>query len=187
MQGGHPGAAQLVAQISHHVQAKRLDAGGIVAKRLQAQPDPARNLGAARIRETHQLRRAGDGHDAGHDGNVCTQLVRILHKAEVRIAVVEILGNGGISTRTHLSHVGLEVSLGRAGLRMHLGVGGDLDVEVPPRFFADEGHQVAGVLKFAARAIAAGQVAPQSHQPPHAHALEHSQLFTHRLPRGANA
>ena len=37
VQGGHPGAAQLVAQISHHVQAKRLDAGGIVAKRLQAE------------------------------------------------------------------------------------------------------------------------------------------------------
>ena len=53
---------------------------------------------------------------------------------------------------------------------MHLGVRGHLDVEVPPRFFADEGHQVAGVLKLAARAIAAGQVAPQSHQPPHAHA-----------------
>jgi hypothetical protein len=52
-------------------------------------------------------------------------------------------------------------------------------------FFADEGHQVAGVLELAARAIAAGQSPRKatSRRP----CLEHSQLFTHRLPRGANA
>ena len=74
----------------HHIQAKRLDAGGIVPKRLQAQADPARNLGAAGVRKPHQLRELEMGMMPGTTG-VSAQAVR-LHKAEIRIAVVRNTG-----------------------------------------------------------------------------------------------
>ena len=55
MQAWHACIAQLVAQIGHHVQTKGLDAGAIIAKSLQAQPNPARDFCATRIRKPHEL------------------------------------------------------------------------------------------------------------------------------------
>lgn len=38
-----------------------------------------------------QLRGAGDGHDARHDGNVYAEFVGVVDKAEVSVTVVKIL------------------------------------------------------------------------------------------------
>src|SRR5512140_2823771 len=62
VQAGHAAGAQLFAQAGHHVQAEGLDRGAVVAIALQLQPDPARDLGAARIGKPHQLGGAHDGH-----------------------------------------------------------------------------------------------------------------------------
>jgi hypothetical protein len=68
-----------------------------------------------------------------------------------------------------------------------LGVAGHLDVEVAPGLFADEGDEVARVLKLPANAVAARQVAAQGHQALHAHGLEFGELLAHRGARGADA
>jgi hypothetical protein len=73
-----------------------------------------------------------------------------------------------------------------SGLRVHL-VAGGVEAKVRARLGADEGDQLAGVLELAARAVAAGQVAPQRHQARHAHGLQLGQLRAHRRARGADA
>ena len=53
--GGHPGAAQLVTEIGHHVQAKRPRCWRYVAKRhVGAAGSSAESLGATGIRKAHQ-------------------------------------------------------------------------------------------------------------------------------------
>ena len=62
---------------------------------------------------------------------------------------------------------------------MNLGIGGHFDVKCIAGLGTDEGHQVAGVMELAAHAVAAGQVAAQSHQTLNAHGLQLRQLLAH--------
>ena len=72
-----------------------------------------------------------------------------------QLTIIQSAGNpngptvgGPVGTGAHLGRKGLQIGLGRPGLRMHLGVATDLDMERIARFLADEGHQLAGVLEF---------------------------------------
>ena len=118
----------------------------------------------------------------GTTGTSTPSASHLVDEAEVGVGVVEVLGDGRIGAGPHLGGKGLQVGLGRARLRVDLGVGRHLDVEVVAGLGADEGHQVAGVVELAARAIAAGQVAAQGHQALDAHGLERGQLLAHRRP-----
>ena len=103
---------ELFAQAAHHVQTKGFDGCGVVAKRSQTQTNPTWNFCAASIAETHQLRAAGDGHDAGDNGNVDAVFAALLHKIKIRIGVVKILRDAGIGTCAHFSGQGLQISFG---------------------------------------------------------------------------
>ena len=70
MQARRTAVRQPLAQVGHHVEPEGPDRRDVVAVSQQPQPDPARDFGAAGIREAHQLRRTGDRHDAGHDRHV---------------------------------------------------------------------------------------------------------------------
>ena len=113
--------------------------------------------------------------------------MRVVHEAEIRIAVVEVLGDGRIGARFHFGGKGLQIGLGRFGLRMHLRVGSHFNRKVLTRFGTDETHQIAGILKLATRAVATGQVASQSHQTLDAHGLKFGQLRAHAFACRANA
>ena len=90
-------------------------------------------------------------------------------------------------TGFHLGGKGLQIGLGRFGLRMNFGVSRDFNFEVVTGFSANESDQIAGVLKLATGAIAAGQITAQGHQTLDAHLLELLQLFTHAVTRSADA
>ena len=163
MQARCPQGTQSLAQGGHHIQTKSTDGGRIVAVGLQPQANPARNFCASGIRKPHELGRIGDRHDTGNDRNAHAQALHIVHKAGVGIGVVEVLGDGRIGPGTHFGGEGLQVGFGAARLGMHLRVGGHFNVEIVPKFLADKGHQIAGVMKLPAHAVAAGQIAAQRH------------------------
>jgi hypothetical protein len=78
-------------------------------------------------------------------------------------------------------------AIGRLGLRVGFGVGGHFNVEMVAGFRAHESHQIAGIVKLAAHAVATGQVTAQRHQALHAHGLERGELFAHAGFGGTNA
>ncbi len=167
MQARRAAGQQPFAQRRHHIQAEGLDRRAVVAEAGQLQAHPARDLGAAHVGEAHQLRVVRDRHDAGHHRDIEAQFLHLLDKLEIRIGVVEVLGDGGVGPGLHLALEGQQIVLWRPGLRVDLGIGRHFDVEPVARFGADEFHQLVGVTEFAGRAVAAGQVAAQRH-----HALD---------------
>src|SRR5581483_806732 len=76
-------AQQPLAEPSDDVQAESLDRGGVVAESLQLAADPARNLGAAGIREPGELGEIADRHDARNDRDRNARRPAPLHEAEV--------------------------------------------------------------------------------------------------------
>jgi hypothetical protein len=74
---------------------------------------------------------------------------------------------------------------------VHFGVGPDFDVKVIAGLLTDESDQVTGVAKLAharrTAAVAAGQVASQSHQSAYADGLHHRQFFLDGLAAGTDA
>src|SRR3970282_1033431 len=65
VQTGRAAGEQLRAQVGGHVQAEGAQRFEVVAEALEALADPARDFGAAAVREARQLLVVGDRHDAG--------------------------------------------------------------------------------------------------------------------------
>ena len=107
---------ELLAQPGDDVCAEFADRIGIVAERLEALGDPARDLGAAHVREAAQLRILRDRHDAGHDRHRDAELARVIDETEVRVGVVEVLRDCAIGTGIDLGDEMLQVRLCVAGL-----------------------------------------------------------------------
>ncbi len=80
---------------------------------------------------------------------------------EIGVGVVEILRDRAVRPGIDLGLEGLQVLVGVARLRMHLGVGGDFDVECVAAFLADEAHQVRRKAEFARNRDPGGHVAAQ--------------------------
>src|SRR5574337_689151 len=79
------------AQLRHHLGAERAHRVGIVAMRLHALGDPARDLCPAQVGEAVELAVVGDRHDARHDRHLHAQLAHILDEAEIGVGIEEIL------------------------------------------------------------------------------------------------
>jgi hypothetical protein len=141
---------QLIAQVGHHVQAECADRFAVVAVALQAQPDPARDLGAAGVGKACQLRVIGDRHDARDDRHGHTELLRLVDEAKVGVGVVEVLGDRRVRARRHLAREVAQVVVGRPRLRVHFRVRGDFDVEPVAGLLANELDQLVGVAKVTA-------------------------------------
>ena len=86
--------------------------GRVIAVALQAQTNPARNLRAASIAKTHQLRRAGNRHDARHNRHIDAKLSNVINKAEIGVCGEKILGNGRIGPSPDLGGKRLQVGIG---------------------------------------------------------------------------
>src|SRR5438445_11524313 len=129
---------RLAAQLGDDIGAEFADRIDIVAERFQTLGDPARNLGAAHVGETAQLRILRDRHDARRDRHADAELARVVDEAEIRIGVEEVLRD-----RTIRAGVDLALEVGQiahriAGLRMHFGIAGDIDMKLAVAFPADE-------------------------------------------------
>ena len=159
----------------------------IVVEGRQAQADPARDLGAAIVREAGQLGVVEDRHDAGHDRHGDAGPLRAFDEIEVGAGVVEILGDGGIGASLHLLGKMAQVVVGRAGLRVDFGVSGHFDGEPVAAVFADEAHQIGGVPEVAQSDHAGGQVATQGHQPADALGTVAVEQFADAVAGGADA
>ena len=154
---------------------------------MQAQAQPGGDFSPATVRKTNQLAAVGNGHDAGHDGHLYAQFSGIFHITKVAIGIEKILRNHAIGTRIDLGFERPNVRLHAFGLRVHIGVAGHLDMKGIACFVADEAHQIAGIGKFAAHAVATGQIAAQGHQALHPHGLQLLQLLAHGFAGSANA
>ena len=172
MQRGRALAQQLCAQVADDFEPEGLDRCGVVAKGLQPQPNPARNLAAAIVGKAHQSTRIGDRHDAGNHRRRDADLAAFFDEAPIGVGVEEHLRDRVIGTGVHFGREGAQIVLRAARLRMHFRVAGHGDVEMRAGFLADEAHQIAAVLQFTWPAIAARQVAAQGHQAFYAHGLE---------------
>ena len=152
---------ELVAERRDHVEAERADRGGVVPVAFELDAHPARDLRAAGIRESRELREIADRHDARHDrdGEACR--LALVDEPEVRIRVVEVLRHRRVRARIDLALEVLHFVGGVARLRVVLGVAGDLDVEPVARRLADERHELVRVPQLARHRHARRQVAAQ--------------------------
>ena len=152
---------QAFAHAGNEIGGEFADRARIVAVGAHALADPARDLGAAGLGEAAQLAEVGDRHDAGNDRRLDTERARIVDEAEIRVGVVEVLGDravrAGLDLGLEIAQVGQRIACLRVGFR----VGRDLDLEVPAVFGADQRHQLAGVAQVAAADHARGRVAAQ--------------------------
>ena len=140
---------QLRAQVGHDVEPERADRRDVVAVAFEAAPDPARDLGAAGVREAPELRCARDRHDARHDRDAHAHRVAVVDEPEVRVRVEEVLRDRRVRAGVDLALEVREVGLRRAGLRVHLGVGGHVDVEPVAGHLADERDQLVRMAELA--------------------------------------
>ena len=71
-----------------------------------------------------------------------------VYKVEVRIGIIEVLGNRLISTGTHFIDKVTQIRLIVRRLGMHLWIGGHNKLEAIPRFTADKLDQFVSIAKF---------------------------------------
>ena len=109
---------QALAQVGDDVEAERADRCGVVAIAFQPPPDPARNLGAARVGEPRELREAADRHDARHDRNVDPGVRGGVDEMPVRIGIEEVLRDRRVRAGVDLALERGQVLVRRARLRM---------------------------------------------------------------------
>ena len=111
---------------------------------------------------------AGDGHDARHDRNIDACLRAPLHEVEVGVGVVEELRQRSIGSGIHLAPKVLEIRPRIFGLRMHLRVSRDFNLEGVAVLLANELNQFAGIGELTRRGGAhrrSWQVAAQCDDP----------------------
>ncbi|KAG1385053.1 hypothetical protein G6F60_014987 [Rhizopus arrhizus] len=106
---------------------------------------------------------------------------------EIRIRVVEILGDRRIGTGIDLGLEVLQVGQRIGRLRMGFRVGTDLDAEGVAVLGADEGDQFGGIAHVAGETHAGGQVAAQRDQAVAADGAVQLEQFTDFLAGAANA
>ena len=167
MKARRPRGQQVFTQAAHYVQSESLQAGAVVLELFQLQAYPARNLGATGVGKSGQLSVVGNRHHARHHGDLQASGFAALDERGVGLCVVEVLGDGGIGTGFDLALEVREVHIRISCLRVHLRVGGDLDLEVIAGGGADVFDQLVGEAEFAGGAGAVsggGQVAAQRHQ-----------------------
>ena len=136
----------------------------IVTEILQVLDHPTWQLGTTHFREAPQIGEIRDRHDARHDRNVDAALMGLVDKAEVGIGVVEVLGDGAIGTGRNLALEVVEIRQRASRLRMDLGIGRDLDAEMPSGFLADEFDQLVGMAQLAKTTGTRRHVTAQRHQ-----------------------
>ena len=85
----------------------------------------------------------------GTIGIVHAELARVVDEAEIRIGVVEILGDRAIGAGIDLGLEVAQVGQRVVGLRMAFRIAADFDVEEAVVFLADELDQVRGIAEIA--------------------------------------
>ncbi len=85
----------------------------------------------------------------------------LVHKVEVGIRVVEVLGNTAVGARIELAFQEFDVVVVALGLGVDFRVGRHFQMEVIAKVLADKGHQFIGVYHLVAAADAGGHVAAQ--------------------------
>src|SRR3990167_5545568 len=155
------GGGRAGAQLGDSLQPEAANRGNIVAEPRQLQPQPARDLRAAGIREPRQLGEIADGHDAGNDGNTDADGFAVVDETQVGVGVEEILCNCGIRAGVQLALEVPDVVLRAPRLRVELRIAGHLDVEVAAGALADELDEFARIAKLARARRAGWQVAAQ--------------------------
>src|SRR5687767_10944924 len=158
--------AQAAAELGDDVRAELAHGFGIVAEREHPLLDPARDFGTARFGEALELREIRDRHDARHDRRGDPRAPRVVDEAEIRVGVEEVLRDRAVRAGVELALEVLEVAREAVGLRVHLGIARDLDVEPVAGFLADESDEVARIAELAHRRHARGHVAAQRDDAP---------------------
>src|SRR5437867_7846270 len=161
VQAARSGREQPVAQVGHYVETQASNRGGVVAKTLHLQAQPARKLGAAGVREAGKLREIPDRHDSRYDGQADAERFAVVDEAQIGIDVVEILRDRSVRARVDLALEIPQVLVRAARLGMELRIAGDFDVEMIAGSFAYEGHQLARVAKLSRARGARRQVPAQ--------------------------
>src|SRR5439155_14739440 len=150
-----------VAESGDYVQPQASNRGEVVAETLHLQAQPARNFGAAVVREARKLREIPDRHDSRNDGQVDSERLAVVDEAEIGIDGVEILRDRRVRARFDLSLEAREILPGAARLGVELRIAGDFDVEVVARLLPDERHQIARVANLSGARCARRQVPAQ--------------------------
>src|SRR6185437_2102942 len=140
---------QRCAHLRHHIEAECADRRRIVAEAFEAAPDPAWNLGAARVRKARELREASDRHDAGHDRHVQAAARARIDEMPVRVGVEEVLRDRRVGAGVDLALETREIVVGIARLRVIFGVCRDVDVEPVAGFIADEADELVRIAEIA--------------------------------------
>src|SRR3972149_11696714 len=91
VQSRRPRPQQVVTQPGDDVEPVGANRSGVVPVAFQPQPQPARDLGAAGVREARELREIADRHDTGDDGDRDARRLAFVHEAEVGIRVIRVL------------------------------------------------------------------------------------------------
>src|SRR5439155_15741477 len=159
VQAGRSGREQAIAQVGDHVETQASDRGDVVAETLHLQAQPARDLGAAGVREAGKLREVPDRHDSRDDGQVDVECFAVVDETQIGIDVVEILRDRRVRARVELALEIPQVLMRAARLGMELRIAGDFDVEVIAGSLADESYQLARVAELT-RAGGAGRQVP---------------------------
>ena len=81
----------------------------------------------------------------GTIGRVTPRREQRFHEVDVRVRVVEVLGERGAGAGFRLPLEARQIGVGAGRVRVELRVGRDLDAELVAVFAADERHEVAGV------------------------------------------
>ena len=169
MQTWRAAVNQPLAHLGDDLGTECRDAGAIVTIRLKLLANPARNLGAAGIREAGQLAVVGNRHDARHDRNVHAGLAYALDEMEITVGVEEVLRDRAVGAGPGLAHeiVQVDVIMPRLGVRFR--IRGHLDMEVVAGLVANELDEFVGIAQFTGGLThAGGQVAAQGNNAPDA-------------------
>jgi hypothetical protein len=152
---------ETVAEIGHNVETKRADRSRVIAVAFELLPDPARNLGAARIGESCELGKAPDRHDARNDRHFQPHRFALVDEMKVGIGVEEILRDRRVRAGFDLAPESVQVLLRASRLRVVFGVRGDFDEEVTAELLPDEFHELICIMELTGRGGAGRQVASQ--------------------------
>src|SRR5258708_243856 len=163
MQSRRAAFEQAAAKVGDDLEAEGADRRRVVTIALELDAHPARDLGAAGLREARELREITDRHDAGDDRHADAGLARLVDEAEEGVAVVEVLRDRGIGTGIDLALEGDQLVARDARLRMVFGVAGHLDVEPVAGALADERDQFVGIAELTRGGDTRRHVSAQRH------------------------
>src|SRR5262249_44403764 len=120
-----------------------------------------RDLRAAGVGKARQLREIADRHDAGNDRYRHARRFAGVDEAKVAVGVVEVLGDRRIRAGVDLALEVPDFVVSVAGLRVVLGIAGDVDVKPVSCLGADELDELVRVAQLAASGETRGEIPAQ--------------------------